>query len=32
MNEIIAFALRMRALMLAFFALVMIGGFMPFFD
>jgi hypothetical protein len=30
MNEIIAFALRMRALMLAFFALVMIGGFIAF--
>src|SRR6266540_1852532 len=30
MNGIIAFALRMRALMLAFFALVMIGGFIAF--
>jgi len=30
MNGIIAFALRMRALMLAFFALIMIGGFIAF--
>src|SRR5882724_11858482 len=30
MNGIIAFALRMRALTLAFFALVMIGGFIAF--
>jgi heavy metal efflux system protein len=30
MNGIIAFALRMRALMLALFALVMIGGFIAF--
>jgi cobalt-zinc-cadmium resistance protein CzcA len=30
MNGIVAFALRMRALMLALFALVMIGGFIAF--
>src|SRR3981081_71744 len=30
MNGIIAFALRMRALMVALFALVMVGGFIPF--